>query len=270
LEDIPKFLANPKMQVVSYPGYGKYWTLNYMKAPTNDVHVRRAIAYAFDYEQALALVYGYAKQANSLVFPSHWAYNPNGFMFHRNITRAREELAKSAYPEGGFTIKVIWCAGVDLQRKLNELLKTNLQELNINVEIDGKEWATFAQLQTKFETSYHMATFNMMMFLPDPHNDYVRFTPAMLGVSNYGWYNNTEVAALIEKAAAEVDIEKRKELYWEIQDIIHHQEVACLPIFYEDRFVVLGKWVHGFVGNTFLCETFGNPWFMWIEPNEKI
>ena len=270
MDDIESLKANPNMKVVSYPGYGKYWSFNCQKPPTDDVHFRKAIAYAFDYEQALALIYGYGAQARSNVFPSSWGYDPNGFMYERNITKAKEELAQSAYPDGGVTIKVIWCAGVDMQRKLNVLLKTNLMELDINLEIEGKEWATFAQLQTNLETSYHMSTFNMMMFLPDPHESLYRWHSSNIGTRNYGWYVNPEYDALVDQAMQETDQETRQQLYWQAIDILFRQDCTDMMIFYEDRFVVLGKWVYGFVGNTFLCETFGNPWFMWTETAEKI
>jgi peptide/nickel transport system substrate-binding protein len=270
LEDIASYKSNPNMLVVGYAGYGKAWAFTYRSTgPVANVHVRKAIAYAFDYNAALGLLQGYGQRGTSDVFPSSWAYNPNGFTYQYNLTKAREELAQSPWPNGGFTISVVWCAGVNLQRQIDDLLQVNLRELNINLNVVEKQWATFSQMQNNLATAFDMSTWNLMMFSPDPDNTMNRFTPQFDGVSNYGWYNNTQYTALVTQAARETNQTVRQQLYWQAMDILYQQDCARVITFFQTEFVIFGKWVHGFVGSAPLVETFGNPWFMWIEPSEK-
>jgi len=51
---------------------------------------------------------------------------------------------------------------------------------------------------------------------------------------NRGYYSNTQVDALLDKAQTEIQVEKRTKLYSEIQNIIF-SDLAILPLWHENQ-----------------------------------
>lgn len=270
-EDIPELQLNPYMKIVEYPALSTlYFCLNDQKPPLDDVHVRRAISYAFDYTQALAIILYHGKQARGCMPSALWGWSNETFQYTRNITKAQQELAQSAYPNGGFTLTYLWCAGVEEERKLGVLLQANLAELNIDVSIEVQPWATLTATTTNPNTARHIVCLFDFVFAPDPHftvND--RFHSSRIPPGGYNWdyYNNSLVDELLENATREQDRETRADLYHQVDQILVDEAVAVF-VYEETKIVTMGTWLHGFVPNPAMVETF-NFYDMYVVEAEK-
>jgi peptide/nickel transport system substrate-binding protein len=72
-----------------------FLSMNNTKAPLNDVNVRRAISYVFDYETATKEIFGGAAQARvpvPILMPGHNEKTP---MYKRDVAKAKDLLAKA-------------------------------------------------------------------------------------------------------------------------------------------------------------------------------
>jgi len=270
-EDIPELQLNPNMKIVEYPALSTFYlALNTQKPPLNDVHVRRAISYAFDYSQALALILYHGKQARGSMPSALWGWSPNTTQYTKDMEKAREELAKSAYPQGGFTLSYLYCAGLEEERKVGELLQSCLRDLNIQVTIEEQTWATLTATTTNPETARHIVALYEFVFAPDPHfSEYDRFHSSRIPPGGYNWdyYNNSIVDKLLDEAVTELDRNRRAELYHQVDQILVDDAVAVFA-WEETKIVTMGAWVHGFVPNPCLVETF-DFYDMYIVKEEK-
>lgn len=112
----------------------------------SDVHVRRALALALDREGLTkALTFGYAQTANSLL-PTTIPYNANDTIkaLNFNIEAAKEELAKSAFPNG-FTTKLLVASGNSTRAQEAQIIQAAGQTIGIKIEIESIELATFRE-----------------------------------------------------------------------------------------------------------------------------
>jgi peptide/nickel transport system substrate-binding protein len=79
--------------------------------------------------------------------------------------------------------------------------------------------------------------------------------------SNYGGFKNPEVDKLIEQARQEFDSEKRKQLYWRLQEIIHEEQPYTFVLWLQEA----GAYTKRFQGVTFVPARPGydlNAWFV--------
>lgn len=270
-EDIPRLQLNPYIKIVEYPALSTFYlAFNTQKPPLDDVHVRRAISYAFDYAQALAIIQYHGKQARGAMPSALWGWSEETFQYSKDLEKAREELSKSAYPQGGFTLTYLYCAGLEEERRVGELLQICLRELNINVEIEAQTWATLTATTTNPATARHIVALYEFVFAPDPHFClYDRFHSSRIPPGGYNWdyYSNPEVDKLLDSALLETDQNKRAQLYHQVDQILVEEAVALFA-WEETKIVTMGTWVHGFVPNPCLVETF-NFYDMYVVDTEK-
>lgn len=196
-------------------------TLNTKIAPTDDVHFRRALAYAMDYPTIVNSIYIGAREAVGPVMASlPGALNDyDGYTF--DMAKAEEELKKSKYYNDldNLVVSLTWCAEATEQEKIALLFQSNLAKLGVKVEITKKPFSSMMTDAQTVETT--------------PNASIVVFSPAYIdagGVlkSRYHsdscgtweqmeWLQDEEIDALIEDALVTVDDAERYEKYKEIQ-----------------------------------------------------
>jgi peptide/nickel transport system substrate-binding protein len=97
----PQFVGtvqgNSRLKVLSRPSFNvAYVTINSSRAPTNDINVRRAVAYGLNRQLVVNSFYaGRAQVAHQFMPPSLPGYNPNVVKYAYNPTRARQLLNDS-------------------------------------------------------------------------------------------------------------------------------------------------------------------------------
>ena len=177
-----------------------------------DIRVRQAIAYAIDVPTLVDSVGGSALTvANSILPVSDWAYADLG-SYSYDPDKSRELLADYGKPVS-FTM-VINNSGY--QPDIAEALQGYLSEVGIDMQIETYEFATFISKLINCEIA---ATINSNSGGSDPSDS---FTPYERNSGNAcAEFRDEELLTLLEQAKNEADVETRKGMYKEIQQIVH-------------------------------------------------
>jgi peptide/nickel transport system substrate-binding protein len=192
--------------------------MNNKTGPTADPNLRKAIAYALDYNGLIQIYNGAAKLQTS-VFPAGMKGQidvPD--MPRQDLAKAKEYLAKSAYPNGGITLEYYHIAGLEEARRIGLLLLDNLAALNIKVDIRPEQWPNMVAKGSKAETSPAMTSVYVTPISTDPDAVAYQYHPNSWGqYFAMSFYDNSKVAKLIDEARSTPDWDKRAPLYAEIQ-----------------------------------------------------
>lgn len=200
--------------------------MNSQVGPTSDVHVRRAISYAFDYEAMLQVMSGFATRiAGPLPLSLPGAVQEP--VYETNLEKAKEELAKSEEWSDGFDLEFVYVAGLDEERQTGQILLDQLRELNINVTVTPMEWANAVALFEDPETSPDMFPIYSGSDFPDPDSYlWQSFHSSVAGTwSGADHYVNPDVDALLEKGRSTSDEDERIGIYDEAQQILIDEAV---------------------------------------------
>ncbi|MGP1394200.1 MAG: ABC transporter substrate-binding protein [Inquilinaceae bacterium] len=207
--------------------------MNTQKGPMADVNMRKAVAYAMNY-QAMVEAGGYAELMIGPLPSGILGHNPDLEVYRMNLDLAKEHLARTATPEGGITLKMVHVNGLEQQRRWALIMLDSLKQLNIELEITPMLWPDMVAACGSPDTFPDLFPVYQTANYGDPDN--IAFA-AYHSSRNGGWqnavYNNPEADRLIEAGRSEVDPAKRVEIYGQLQELL----VADSP----DVFGVLEK-----------------------------
>jgi peptide/nickel transport system substrate-binding protein len=122
----------------------EHLSLNTTKAPFDDVDVRRAIAYAIDYESIVGGPFaGYATAPQGIIAPNlpNWA-PPSLPPFSRDLDEANRLLAGSTHPDLG-RVELVYDSGLPADNLTAQVVQSNLEEIGVDVELTGLETGAF-------------------------------------------------------------------------------------------------------------------------------
>ena len=221
-----------------------YIAFNEQRTPFEDVHVRRAIAYALDREAMVKTVlFGNGEAADSLLSPGtpYYAKNPDAPSF--DLDKAKEELAQSSQPNG-FSTSILINAGDPNQVSVAQIMQSQLKELGIDVTINSLD-AT-AKRAARNAQDFDMTILGWTMDIPDP-DEWTSFAVDPEGGSHsaYTSYDNPEVIALNKQAQAETDDAKRADLYEQLQKKVADDAFAAY-LYYSPYAYAMSDKVSGF------------------------
>lgn len=196
--------------------------MNTKKPPLDNVKVRQAVASAFDYDRAIQQIFVGATKAKGPVPVKVPGWNPQVPVFTRNVARARQLLAEAGVRPGQLKLEYLWVTSVPMERLIGLLLKSNLEEIGIEVEIIGEPWARVVERATRAETTPHItAIFDTLKY---PHVDshtYGMYHPSCWGTFRcMSFYENPAATRVLEAARRSVDPAQQMKLYQEAQTII--------------------------------------------------
>ena len=194
---------------------------NTQQGPTKDLNLRKAIAYAVDYEAMLKIYNGAAILETSPL--------PQGMRGHvdvagrptQDLAKAREYLAKSAYPKGGIELEYVHVAGLEEARRIGLVLLLNLQKLDIKVNVVAEQWPNMVARGSKPDTAPNMTSVYVTPISTDP--DAVAYQYHRNAWGQYfamSHYDNPTVNGLIDRARATAKWDERAPLYKQIQEQI--------------------------------------------------
>ena len=217
----------------------RYLMMNNQKEPFNDVRVRQAINYAIDKNAYIAVV----KDGNATVAQSVIGQNVQYFKanepYEYDIEKAKELLAEAGYPDG-FTTSIMY-ANTTANQKQCEFLKQQLEQVGIEVELNGMESAILNQKIQDVDVPGSEAEVEMYVigWSTSTGDADWGIRPLLATESeppmsyNICYYENEEVDNLLYEALGTSDSEKRAEAYEKAQDIIWEESpLVCLAYDY--------------------------------------
>lgn len=199
-----------------------YYMVNTKKPPTDDIHCRKAIAYAFDYDAAVGLEWPGTKQMVGPVPASLAGHNPNVFTFKRDLDKAKEELAQCKYADAldQNPISVDWVAEVPDEEKWALLFQSNMAEIGLKVDVVKTPWLSLVENTSKLETAPNIATIYVTADLPEAGLMLKqRYHSSTTGTWQQNeWLQDKELDKAIDDALATLDEKERFDKYAKIQE----------------------------------------------------
>ena len=254
-EDIAQMKNNPNLNVhVGLSIQNLYVMLNTQRAPLNNKLVRQAFAYAFPYENVVEYAAGgYAKQARGPIPEGMWGHNETLFQYSENLDKAKQLLKQANIDPKGRKLLFTYESGIEEQRKLTELYKSNLNKLGFDVEVRGMPWESMAALgqSTKIEDRQDIAVVLWFCMYPDPYEYlYLTFHTLDFILYNLHYWSNAEFDQLIDQAneVSVLDRKKAIELYHQAQEILIDESPAIFVYDNKNR-IITHKSLKGYNDN---------------------
>jgi peptide/nickel transport system substrate-binding protein len=246
-EDMDALAGRPGVRLISEPEFRTFSIkMNTRHGPMQDIEMRRAISYAFNYRAMLES----AGRAQLMIGPlphGILGFDPNMEVPRTDLDKARAHLARSSQMRPGLKLKVVYVTGLEQQRRWGLVMLDSLRQIGIELEVQAMTWPDMVASTRSPET---MADFFMVYQTAnyaDPDNvAYAAYHSSRNGNWQNPVYRSAEVDALIERGRTEPDQAKRVAIYREFQQKV----VADAPDIFgvlEERKLAFRDNVDGFV-----------------------
>ncbi len=251
--DIVKGMKN--VHLVSVPSVTPWllW-MNNTKPPFNDESVRQALAYGFD-KQGIAktLLKGYVEPAWQLVSPLSWAYNPNVVKHKYDPNKAKQILDGAGWKPGSdgirekdgnkLSFEILNIAGEQERVQILSFIQAQWKDIGVDAKIKAVDVGTMwgnALPKRDYQMAY---SYTGRQADPDVAGWYM--SPDRKPAYNFAGYSNPQVDDLLTQALQTVDRNKRKELYFKVQEIVA-DDVVYLFLFWLANHTALNNRVQGY------------------------
>ncbi len=245
--------SNQRTRLMKGKSAAVFWiALNVLSKPLNDVRVRQALNYAVDRNALIrSQLRGYGLPANSPLAPADFGYDDTVPGYPYDLAKAKA-LLESAGCATGFTLNIAVQEG---QTGVAQAIAGMWSRINVTLHIRQMETGVYAQsifgdpqqkrdqdLQAVF-ASWSSASLDAEYQL-GPLYRTKNWSPAG---ANLGFYSNKRLDAILNAAARELDVTRRKQLYAEAQEIIS-QDAPHVLLYYAtdlaaERATLEGPWI---------------------------
>jgi peptide/nickel transport system substrate-binding protein len=203
--------------------------------------VRQALAYATDRATLIRyLLHGQAQVANTILPPTHWAYESNVTQYALDQARAEQLLDSAGFPReaNGIRLRLTLKTSIDEQyRLMGAALQDQWRRAGIQLELRPLEQATL--LSDAAKGNFQLNLLRWIGANNDP--DFLEFAFSSKRFppdgANRGHYRNPRIDALTDQIRTEMDQEKRKQLCSEAQKILA-DDLPYLPLWFTDTISV--------------------------------
>jgi oligopeptide transport system substrate-binding protein len=248
-EEVPRIVEDPVLsqELIKLPRPGVYYVgLNTLRAPTDNVNLRKALASAIDRESIINNVVQrpWLSVLSCTTPPAilgHQEYGTCGYAFDAEAALGYLDayLADMGYADvSEMPPLIFWFNRADYNEDVIEAVAAMWEEnLGITVELRTNEWAVYLDYLDACNTSKEeMAACEVnayrmgwVMDYGDPQNQLeVVFAPS--STFQYTGWENERYDELMDLAGAEFDTATREEYYKEADKILCEDEVAIVPI----------------------------------------
>jgi len=212
------------------PGTAFYLMINTRIPPTDDIHFRRAMAWATDYATVVEHIFPGAFQARGPVPQNIPGADPTVFQYYRDLDKAREELALSKYSADEYEIEFHWIAEVPDEEKVALSFMSNMADIGINIKVVKVPWMSVVEEMGALETSPHIVSIFDSSHYPEAGSliESRYHSNAAPTWEQNEWLLDTGLDAMIESAINTVDRAERFAKYAGLQHMI---TALCPTIF---------------------------------------
>ncbi|MBE9561263.1 MAG: peptide ABC transporter substrate-binding protein [Proteobacteria bacterium] len=229
-----------------------WYGFNTQKVPMNNVLVRKAIAAAIDKNNLIKFITNnHHSPATTFIPPPVFGAADKNIGIQFSPRQAQEWLAEAGYPDGdGFPSIVLGHDNSDTLNKTYISISRMLKHyLNINVRLQTFDRNSYDNI-LKQPSSLDMFDITWCADYPDANNWlYDVFHPEQ-GLSWISWYNE-EFVKTIEQAQRIFEPQERKQLYQRAETILNEEDVAIVPIYFENTQFLVKPWVKGWKNTGF-------------------
>jgi peptide/nickel transport system substrate-binding protein len=237
LQKDPKLEAqlNPSTQV-------SHLSLNIREAPLNNVKFRQALAYATDRAAIVkAVCFGHCTPATTFLPMTTPMFNKGSKGYPYDLNKARQLLKESGVATP-LTLKILYRANDAVHQPTAVALKEMWGKLGVTLELLDRAAATQRYRANQFQVYITSWTND----IPDPSQlaSYaLGFTESQ---SYHSGYQSAEMDGLLAKGLREVNPEKRRQIYYEIQELAL-KDSPLIILYYSPYTIAISKKMKGFV-----------------------
>nr|WP_263327236.1 ABC transporter substrate-binding protein [Neobacillus sp. Marseille-Q6967] len=230
---IEQIQADKNFQLISRPSLNiGYLGFTVTRKPFDNKLVRQALNHAVNKDEMIkAFFAGQADPAKNPIPPSVEGYNDAIDAYPYDVKKAKELLAEAGYPDG-FDMEV-WAMPVSRPympdaNRVSEFLQSSFAKIGVNVKIVTYEWATYLDKVKAGEADAFLLGWTGANGDADDFI-YSLWHKDNIGSLNSTHYSNEKVNILLTQARSITDEGKRKELYQNVQEIMH-DDAPILPL----------------------------------------
>lgn len=203
--------------------------INTAEGPTKDVRVRRALSLATDRHGVIdTVLFGYGQIGTKIScgkVPYGWCEGKDEPLpyYEYNPEEAKKLLAEAGFPNGlDLTVQV----SLPLDVQTAEILADQWKASGINLSIE--RIADFNQQLDAYINVRHQLSIVSMVWQPDPHSDVYQIYHSGSKI-NLGKFSDPALDALLEAGKTELDIQKRIQIYKDVQKIVAENAYMIYP-----------------------------------------
>lgn len=219
-----------------------YVGLNTAKGILKDKDVRRAIAMGINRDAIIkSILLDSVEKANSFIAPGTFGYTPEAKTLEYNPEEAKKIIKEKGLVGSKLTIGV---SNSPIRMQMSEIIQAQLKEIGLDVTVESLEWGAFLTATGRGDLDMFSLAWGPSTYDGD-YGYYPNFHSSQLGsAGNRSQYVNSEMDKLLDAAKKEIDVEKRKELYKQVANIIY-TDVPVIPMYYANNTVASTKYVEG-------------------------
>jgi len=208
-----------------------YFMINTKKAPTDDVHIRKALSYACNYDQ-MKQILGGAADANGPVPANLFGYADDFDGYTYDMTKAKEEIALSKYASDlvNYPIQLDYIEGNGDTGKLVYLLASDLESIGFKVVINETPWVQFCNNEAEISTSPNVTNLYCTANYPEA-GSILEYKYASWTTGNWNqneWLQDSAFDDMLTTALSTIDDDARVEKYGELQTYLVEEVVPSI------------------------------------------
>jgi peptide/nickel transport system substrate-binding protein len=243
----------PTLQTVQSAGTDyQYIGLNLRDPILKDVRVRRALAYAIDYDAIIEyLRRGLAYRAAGIMPPVAWAFESNVFRFSHDPAQARRLLDEAGFPDPDgdgpatrFTLS-LKVSNIEFNRLQSAVIQQNFRAVGIGLDVRMYEFATlYADVLAGNFQLYTLQWTGGYAADPDILRRAFHSQQVPPFGFNRGYFSDPRVDDLIDRASVSTDEKARTRLFGEVQQILA-TEVPYISLWDKTNYAVVQRTLDG-------------------------
>ena len=214
--------------VLSYPtATNFYLKLNHQVAPTDDVNIRKALAYATDYETIRSALLPGEPLTGPMppVFADAFLNELETPVF--DMAKAKELVQQSKYAGGDpIPVEIMFVAGLAFEEEIGLLMKSNLDQIGFDTILKPEPWNRMTELAASPETTPAVNQVFYGATYPSPDSYFFpQFHSSAKGTwASMEWVMDDDIDAMIDEARGTSDLAAQNEIYKEIQRTLVDQQ----------------------------------------------
>ena len=228
---------NPSTQV-------SHLSLNMREAPLNNVKFRQALAFGTDRAAIVkAVCFGYCTPATTFLPMTTPFFNKASKGNAYDLNKAKQLLKESGIATP-ITLKILYRANDAVHQPTAVALKEMWGKLGVTLELDPLDRATATQRYRANQFQVYITSWTND--IPDPSQLAAYALGFTESESYHSGYKSAEMDGLLAKGMRETNVEKRRQVYYEIQELAL-RDSPLIILYYSPYTIAINKKMKGFV-----------------------
>ncbi|MCI5865125.1 MAG: ABC transporter substrate-binding protein [Cloacibacillus porcorum] len=242
--DVPSIKKNTRLAITeSQSAMVDFFTVNTTKKPFDNLKVRKALAYAINKPEMIAvLLEGRGTPRNTILAKTQNYADETLLGYKQDVATAKKLLAEAGYKDG---FSAAYTTNSQRGLTLGQVLQAQLAEIGVKITIERMERGAFNELIK--QNGLVMTIDDWAAATSDADNPLRSLLYSKhAGTTNRMWYQDAKYDAMLDEAVTITDPKKAQAAYSKIQKYIE-DNVALVPLFSETQTVAADKNIGGLV-----------------------